>query len=207
MGLVKRTTIPTMDERAGPRTLEGLLADLAEASPALRRAAARELGAHPGAAAALCARLPCEPDLSVREGILTALMRLASEEVALGLIPYLDSEDVWLRNAVIEALPCMPDACRAALTRQLSHPDADVRILSVTTLGHLRDDASLARLVQVLAEEPDVNVCAAAIEAVANHGSTPAIPALEALAARFEGEPFITFAAGLAIARVASRQP
>lgn len=206
MGLVKRTTTPTVAESPAPRGLADLLADLADPSPKLRRAAARDLAAHPAAAKPLCARLPDEPELSVRESILSTLMLLASAEVVEGLIPYLESEDVWLRNAVIEALPRMPDACRPALTRDLSHPDADVRIFAVTTLAHLGDAASLAQLVQVLAEEPEVNVCAAAIEAVAERGSGAALPALDAVAARFADEPFITFATGLAISRIRSRQ-
>jgi HEAT repeat protein len=205
VGLVKRTTASTMDERAPPRGLDELLGDLAGPTSAERRAAARELAAHPAAARPLCERLPHEADLSVREGILTALMRLASEQVVLGLIPYLDSEDVWLRNAVIEALPRMPDASRAALTARLVHPEVDVRILAVTTLAHLREEAVTARLVQVLADEPDVNVCAAALEAVAERGDRASIPALRALAVRFEGEPFVAFATAHAIARIEAR--
>jgi HEAT repeat protein len=205
MGLVKRTTTPTVAATPAPREFAELLAELTDPSPKLRRAAARDLTAYPSAAKPLCARLPDEPELSVRESILSTLMRLASADVVEGLIPYLASEDVWLRNAVIEALPKMPDACRPALTRDLSHPDADVRIFAVTTLAHLGDEGSLSQLVLVLADEPEVNVCAAAIEAVAERGTGAAIPALDAVAARFEGEPFIAFATELAISRIRSR--
>ena len=205
MGLVKRTTPLTTDEPAPARSVGELLADLAAPSPGQRRAAIRELGAYPTAARPLCEHLSRESDLSVRESILTALMRLASGEVVAGLIPYLASEDVWLRNAVIEALPRMAQASRAALTEQLLHPEADVRILSVTALAQLRDSVVTARLVQLLADEPDVNVCAAALEDVAERGTGSAIPALHALAARFDDEPFIAFATGLAISRIESR--
>jgi HEAT repeat protein len=205
MGLVKRTMTPVTDEPAAPRALGALLADLAGESPGGRRAAARALVAHPAAARPLCERLPHEPDLSVRESILSALMRLASEDVVQGLLPHLESEDVWLRNAVIEALPRMPDQSRDALTRLLAHASTDVRVLAVTTLARLPDEASTARLVQLLGDEPDVNVCAAAVEAVAERGPAAAIPALEALAARFADEPFITFAAGLAVSRIRAR--
>lgn len=204
MGLVKRTT-PVIEQQRAPRGLDEMLADLAHPRASTRRAAARELGAHPGAAKALCERLPSEPDLVVREHILSALMRIASCDVAGGLIPYLASEDVWLRNAVIEALPKMPNVCRQEIEKLFVHPDADVRIFAVTVMGRFGDPAAQACLVRVLDDEQDVNVCSAAIEALAEHGHRATIPALRALATRFESEPFIVFATDLAVSRIESR--
>lgn len=206
MGLVKRTTNVTT-VRAPPRSFDELLGDLAAAAPAHRRAAARELGAHAAAAGPLCARLPHEPELSVREGIVTALLRLGTAEVVAGLVAHLESEDVWLRNAAIEALSQMPDVSRTALTERLAHPEADVRILAVTALARRPDDATAARLVRLLAEDPDVNVCAAALEAVAERGDRDALAALASLPRRFEGDDFIAFACVHAAERIASRLP
>lgn len=205
MGLVRREAKPMTEGPQSPRGVEQILAALVDPSPDRRRAAARLLVSYPCAVERLSARLPEEPDLSVREAILTVLMRRASTEVVSHLIPYLSSEDPWLRNAVMEALPQMPEACHGAVERQLDDPDPDVRLFAVTILGKLGDDLAHARLVGVLTREPHVNVCAAAVEAMSEHGTLAAIPALRGLPGRFPDEPFIAFAAELSIARITAR--
>jgi hypothetical protein len=60
-------------------------------------------------------------------------------------------------------------------------------------------------LVDVVASDPHVNVCAAAVDCLAEVGDPAALSALKALPARFPGEPFIAFAVATAIRRIDGR--
>jgi hypothetical protein len=54
----------------------------------------------------------------------------------------------------------------------------------------------------VLRSDPHVNVCAAAVEGLAEMGGPASRPALAALPERFPGEPFIAFAVQAALSRI-----
>jgi HEAT repeat protein len=185
--------------------LASLLKDLQAPQTGVRRAAARDLASHPEAVPALCARLGVEPALSVRCVILTTLIPLQSHVAVEGLLPYLRSEDAGLRNAVIDALQEMPEAVAPFMEDLLDDVDSDVRILAVQVLSALPHASAPHWLVHVIAADPHVNVCAAAVDCLAEVGDMAAIPALAALPARFSEEPFIAFAVATAIRRIGGR--
>jgi HEAT repeat protein len=187
------------DDPGDPRPL---LARLHAAEPSQRRAAARGLAAYPPAAAELCARLGVEPAASVRSVILTSLIGMQSDAVVCGLLPCLRSEDAALRNGVIEALQRMPDALVPHIRPLLEDEDSDVRIFAVNVLGALAHPQAPRWLEAVLRCDPHVNVCAAAVEGLAELGDAASVPALAGLAARFPGEQFIAFAVQAALARI-----
>jgi len=58
---------------------------------------------------------------------------------------------------------------------------------------------------QVVVTDPHVNVCAAALDALAEVGEPSAIPTLEVLAERFPDVAFIKFAVDAAIRRIRGR--
>jgi hypothetical protein len=63
------------------------------------------------------------------------------------------------------------------------------------------------RLLSGLIErEPHPNVCAAAIDVLAEVGTPDAIPALRSCATRFATTPFLPFAVSVAIARIAGAE-
>ena len=196
-------------EPAPPSVPVSSLSELLEALHApesgLRRAAAHDLGDHPEAIPTLCARLGDEPALSVRCVILTALIRLQSPAVVSGLLPYLRSEDAGLRNAVIEALQDMPGAVAPFMEDLLHDADSDVRILAVQIVSALAHAQAPEWLARVIASDQHVNVCAAAVDCLAEVGDPAAIPSLLALPGRFPGEPFIAFAVAVAIRRIDGR--
>jgi hypothetical protein len=208
MALVRRAAEAVRIDPAGddnPQAQTAWVAGLASASPATRRRAARALAELPDTAPVLFARLADEPNLSVRSIILTGLIAHKSPFVVAGLLPLLRSEDANLRNGAIEALQHMPDEVAPHVEAMLADPDSDVRIFAVDVLAALPHPMVPEWLQRVVTRDPHVNVCAAALDALAEAGEPAAIPALEALAERFGDVAFIKFAVDAAIRRIRGR--
>ncbi|MDT7835966.1 HEAT repeat domain-containing protein [Aquabacterium sp. OR-4] len=205
MGLRKPAAIEPLREvvdREHARDLPGLLQQLRSGNAEQRRWAARDLAAHAPAAAALGEQLLGEQDASVRETLFTTLTAFASDGAVSALLPLLRSEDAQMRNGAIEALSSMPQAVAPRVDALLRDNDPDVRIFTVNMLGDLRHERVVPWLEQVLQDEGQVNVVAAAIEVLAEVGSPADIPALQASSRRFDADPFIGFAARMAIERI-----
>lgn len=170
------------------------LARLDDADPAQRRRAAHALGEKPDAVPALSARLTREEDPSVRETLLTALVRAGTGEAAAALVPYLGSEDVALRNGVIESLQQMPAAvAMPEVAPLLEAADSDLRIFAAQLVGKLAHPDRLSLLAGVIDRDPHVNVCLSAVEALMESGDPAALPIVERLAVRFPDDPFVAF--------------
>lgn len=205
MGLRKTSQPEPLREvvdRAADRDMPGLIGQLRSGDAAQRRWAARDLGACPEAAAALGEHLLGERDASVREALLTSLSAIGDESAAAALLPLLRSENAQPRNGSIEALAGMPRAVGPRIGALLRDADPDVRIFTVNLLGDLRHPQVTDWLVQVLAQDAAVNVVAAAIEVLAEVGGPAHVAALRAAKARFDHDPFIGFAADIAVDRV-----
>ena len=137
---------------------------------------------------------------------MTALMRIGDEASVMALLPYLRSQDAALRGARIEALQALPEAILPFMTSLLADSDSDVRILA-TELARNMPAADATRLLcGLLEDEPHPNVCAAAIDVLAEVGTREAVPALQACAERFAGTPFLPFAVSTAIARISDTE-
>jgi HEAT repeat protein len=207
MALKRSADAATLHEvapREYPRDLAGLLAQLRDPDAATRRWAARDLGAHPKAAAALCARLADEADTSVRAVLFSSITQLGGAEVVQAMMSLLRSEDPSLRTGAIEVLGALPEAVAPHIERLLADADGDVRIFTVNLLGELRHPRVPQWLVQVLQRETAVNVVGAALEVLAEVGQPEALPALQATRRRFADDAYIAFAADLAIERIES---
>lgn len=189
-------------ERQQPRDAAHLLLQLADTSAEARRWAARDLADCPGSAAALVARLQVEPDDSVREVILTTLTRLGDAAAVTGLVQCLRSEDAALRNEVIEAMKQLPAAVAPIMRSLLSDADSDLRIFAVNILESLRHPEVETWLSEVIERDAHVNVCATAVDLLGEVGSRAVLEPLLRLKARFVREPYIQFAADLAIKRI-----
>lgn len=204
MGLKKVHRPPTasQDERRLPRDLAGLSAALTDPDPLARRWAARDLADYPESSRALVARLAAESEPSVTQVILTSLTLIGDETAVAGLTQCLRSEDAMLRNAAIEAMKQLPDEVAPWMGRLLDDPDPDVRIFAVDILESLRHPQVEDWLIRVITGDPHVNVCATAVDLLGEVGSERAVPALLALEQRFADEPYIQFAADLALERI-----
>lgn len=204
MGLTKRRPTPTSteEERRRPRDLPGLLEALRDGDPQTRRWAARDLAAYPEACAELIARIDVETETSVIEVILTSLTLIGDDCAVTGLCDCLRSESAMVRNEAIEALKQLPDEVAPWMGRLLEDPDPDVRIFAVDVLESLRHPKVEDWLIAVISRDEHVNVCATAVDLLGEVGSERAAPALRALKARFADEPYIQFAADLALKRI-----
>lgn len=205
MGLRKTaTTEPLREvvERENSRDTAGLITQLRTGDAEQRRWAARDLAGCTEAAGVMGERLVADGDPRVRDALLTSLSATPGEATVTALLPLLRSEDPVLRNGAIEALAEMPQAVAPRVGTLLRDADPDVRIFTVNLMGELRHGQVVDWLLQVLAEDPQVNVVAAAIEVLAEVGSPQHEPALRAAARRFQGDPFIGFAADMAAERI-----
>ena len=202
MPLVRK---PPGPPAAAPGARTEALDALQSPDPDQRWAAARAAAGSPGAAGRVAAALAHESDARVREAMFTALGMMATPESALALLPLLRSDDAALRTGALDALRMMARTTRELLPSLLADPDVDVRILSCELARALPGEDATALLGDLLATEADVNVCAAAIDVLAEVGGPQAVPALVACARRFSGSSFLEFAAAIAIERLESR--
>lgn len=204
MAIVKQhnTVLVDADQRRLPRDLAGLEAELQSENPTVRRWAARDLAAFPDVAGLLVNQLKRESDASVREVILTTLIRLGDPAAVTGLVDFLRSEDAAVRNDVIEAMKELSDEVEPIMGDLLADADPDVRIFAVNILESLRHPQVESWLIGVIENDPHLNVCATALDLLSEVGSSASRSALQHLKTRFPDEPYICFAADLALKRI-----
>lgn len=191
------------EERARGRDGLDLIAQLDDPDPATRRWAARDLAMHPGAVAILIDHLVVEQDLSVREVMLTTLVRLNDPIALASLVALLRSEDAATRNEAVETLRELPDHVSTIIHELLSDKSPDVRILAVNVLESLRHPDVEKWLVEVIETDPHVNVCATAVDLLAEIGTERSREPLERLKTRFPEVPYLAFVIELVLCRIA----
>ncbi len=118
--------------------------------------------------------------------------------------PYLRSDDAEVRTGALDALRAMPQAARPELPALLEDHDPDVRLLACEIVRALPGPDALRLLGALLERESDANVCAAAVDVVAEIGDATILPTLARCAERFSGEPFLVFAVKVASDRIAT---
>ena len=204
MALVKRNVTQSVEpgRPKQQRSCEELAAALEDAGAASRRHAARDIVSCPQAASKLISRLNCEQDAAVREAILNSLIRLTDPSAVSGLADCLRSEDAALRNQVIEAFKRMTGEVVPVLRSLMADPDQDVRIFAINILDSERHPEAEPWLIEVIEREAHVNVCATVVDLLCEVGTEAAIDPLVRLKARFQSEPYIQFAADLALKRI-----
>ena len=169
------------------------LPSLASASADDRWTAARA-ARDPAAIPSLGEALAREREARVREAIFTALARIATPESALTILPYLRVDDANTRTGAMDALRAMQDACRHHLPGLLADPDPDVRLLACDLVREVGGADGPRWLCALIETEPEVNVCAAAVEALGEIADAAAAPSLSRCAERFPDDPFLGFA-------------
>lgn len=181
-----------------------ILARLSSESSDDRWSAARAAADVPGAAAPLAASIRTESDARVREAMFTSLSRIATRESADQLIAILRLDDANLRAGALDALRTL-ETLGDLLPALLVDDDIDIRILSCELARELPGPEATAHLATLLDAEREVNVCAAAIEVLAEVGGPAALPVLAACAARLGRDPFLGFAIKAATERISAQ--
>ena len=203
MPLVRRGTADARPGAKIPGDTAVELIDALKAEDADRRwNAARMLGDHPGAVPALAAALGAEQSPRVREALMTALMRIGDSASARAVLPYLRSQDASVRSSAVEALQAMTGIVRPFVTQLFRDADSDVRLLACELTRNLPAEEATAILCTLIESEPHANVCAAAVEVLAEVGTSTALPVLLQCAKRFSGDSFLPFAISVAAARI-----
>ena len=201
MPLIRRDS----PDKAADQALESidlLAKELRDPDAERRWAAARRIGATPGAkpgehrdaVAHLGSALAQESDPRVLEAIFTSLIRIGGDDSVLALLPWLRSDDAVRRSGAIEALQMMPDAIDPHMAGLLQDSDSDVRILSCELVRKLPRERATSLLSDMLDRDEHPNVCAAAIDVLAEVGTSDAVPSLERCRERFIQDPFLPFA-------------
>jgi HEAT repeat protein len=202
MPLVRKPT----DNLPGPKPdLSRLLGLLTSASPDERWEAARAAANVAGGLSAIAAALPTEHDPRVREAMFTSLARHGTAESIEVLVALLRSDTASLRTGALDALRITVDASPNLLPRLLSDKDADVRILSCELARSLPNLEATRLLCKLLAAEQEINVCAAAVDVLAEVGGIDALACLNECASRFGDSPFIAFAIKTATDRIGTQ--
>ena len=169
-----------------------------------RWTAARGAAESPDGISLLADALSKERIPRVREAIFTALAKIATPDSAAVALPFLRSDDAAERTAALDALRAMPAAAARHLSSLMNDSDPDVRLLACEIARLLpAGDASRA-LGELIEREMNGNVCAAAVEVLAETGDVASLPILARCAARFPNDPFLTFAVRAASDRIGS---
>lgn len=134
-----------------------------------------------------------EHDMNKREALIAAIA--ASQDAARtdALMRIVEEGDAASRNFAILAWQGLPahEVLRGAALLESANADARVLALSVLQAAPGRDVEPL--LIDLLSAEADVNVCAAAVELLAECGTRAASPALLAARERFADNEFVAF--------------
>jgi HEAT repeat protein len=188
-----------------PPNMANLAVTLSEGSDDERWNAARAAAEAPDGLVMLSEAISRESNPRVREAIFTSLARIRTPQSAEAVLQYLRSDDSNLRTGALDALRAMPDAVAEYIPRLLKDDDVDVRLLACE-LARNQPAADAGRMLgEVLATERESNVCAAAIEVLAEAGGPELLPRLAECAARFPNDPFLAFAVKLAGERIGSQ--
>lgn len=186
----------------GATTPQDILEGLASPAEEKRWTAARAAAGSATFSRPLAEALQVETIPRVREALLTSLVRIGNAESVAAVLPLLRSDEATLRVAALDALRLMIRDNSDLLRDLLQDSDVDVRVLSCELARELPEEAATELLVELLLSEEDPNVCAAAVEVLAEAGGRESLPALQACASRFSGTPFLAFAIQVASDRI-----
>ena len=178
---------------------------LTSGSAEQRSLAARRLGKLSDTAQALGEALSREDQKAVREAILVSLAAIDTQASFDAVLPLLRSNDAQLRSAALDTLRAMSATCANRLGGLLGDIDPDIRILACELARDTTSIEAQKALRMAIEADPSVNVCAAAIDALAEIGSQDDLPVLERCLKRFPNESFLAFSVSVARTRLTPR--
>ncbi len=181
--------------------------DLGSADEQVRWSAARAASGHAGCTADLARALATEASPRVRDAMFTSLAQTADDTAVTALQALLRSDEADLRIGALDALRLLVRGNPAMVAPLLQDADADVRILSCELVRELPAPQVNALLGELLGRETEANVCAAAVDVLAEAGDPSVLPVLTGCARRFRDLPYLVFAIDVAIERISAQTP
>lgn len=175
---------------------------LANGTDEERWSAARAAADLPDSVAHLGDALARETAPRIRAAIFTSLARIATPQSVEVALAYLRSDDAGARTQASDALAAMQAAAWPFLEALLRDGDADVRVLACGLVRNMPNESAVPLFCDLLDSEPEANVCAAAIDALAEIGGPEALPVLARCRERFRATPFLVFAIKIAADRI-----
>ena len=203
MPLIRKTRDPAP---GAPPGLAAVITALANGTADERWAAARAASDLPDSAGALGEALVAERNPRVREAMFTSLARMGTPQSIELILPFLHSEEAHLRTAVLDALRTAQSAARPYLPRLLEDADPDVRLLACELVRSLPAEEATGLLCRLLDVEREPNVCASAVEVLAEVGGTQALPVLARCEERFRETPFLAYSIKIAADRIRTQR-
>jgi HEAT repeat protein len=201
--LIRSSPTKPLSPQVGAETIER---DLEHGTNDQRWDAARAAAELPDGLRLLRRAMSVERDPRIREAILTSLARIGTPECAEALLQDLRSDDSGWRAAALDGLRAMPAATAVHLPRLLHDADPDVRLLACDLVRGQPAAAAGQLLGDVLTQDREANVCAAAVEVLAETGGPDLLPLLAQCAARFPDDPFLAFAIRVAGERLGAQR-
>jgi HEAT repeat protein len=170
-----------------------------------RWSAARAAAEHPDQARVLGDALGRERNPRVREAMFTSLSRIGTAQSVEALLPLMRCDDPALRTGALDALRAMMSVVRPYVPQLMSDPDSDVRLLACELVRMLPGADASGLLCALIESEREPNVCASAIDVLAEVGGPDALPALARCEERFRGTPFLVFSIRITVDRIRSQ--
>lgn len=149
----------------GALGLEDLIRDLQSPDEKTRAFAAEDIAydTYVEGVGPLLERLQVETSRFVREVIVSSLKTMQGPELITRVIPYLNSDDAFIRNGCIDILSHQGEDAIEALRTCLNNPDKDIRKFALDTL-YLIGTESAAELIADSLNDSDVNNLITAVE-------------------------------------------
>jgi HEAT repeat protein len=202
MPLIRKT--PAVARQSAPLA-PGRIDALTCGSDDDRWLAARAAADHPDEAQALGHALLRERNPRVREAMFTSLSRIGTAQSVEVLLPLMRSDDPALRTGALDALRTMMSVVRPYVPQLINDSDSDVRLLACELVRMLPSTDASGLLSALIESEREPNVCACAIDVLAEVGGPDALPALAHCGERFRATPFLVFSIRITVDRIRSQ--
>ncbi|MBO8129231.1 MAG: HEAT repeat domain-containing protein [Peptococcaceae bacterium] len=151
---------------------------------------------------ALVDLLTLEHSRLVQEAAVAALIRINMPQVAEAVVQLLESTDAWVRNAAVEILQGLGETASDVVRDLLQSFDPDLRLFAVNVLGEAKYRKAVSLLQEVVNNDSNVNVVAAAVEYLGEMGSRVTdVRCLENAGRRFK-DPFLHYAVDEALKKI-----
>ena len=134
-----------------------------------------------------------------------SLARMGTAQSVELILPFLRMDEAHLRTAALDALRAAKSAAWPYLPRLLEDADADVRLLACELVRGVPGDDATRMLCRLLEAEFEPNVCASAVEVLAEVGGAQALPVLVRCEERFRATPFLAYSIKVAADRIRSQ--